>query len=201
MRTLILALGIWLALAGAAEASKIIIIREKPKPAPRPSRWCRRRFTFPVRPIGIRSGLARRGQRWSDCWASRPGWRSSSGKRSGFTTTRPSRSARDALSRGVCTIAPCHVNVGEAKPGAAPAKVGRTLEQLVAAKGTPTTVVVQGTLYLWFYGTQEYVLRDGKVAPSDVISQMETAANKEAATSPRGASGGGAKGKGCYCPL
>jgi len=93
------------------------------------------------------------------------------------------------------------MNIGAAKPGAPPVKMGMTMEQLVAAKGTPATVVVHGNQYLWFYGTVEYIIRDGKVAPSDVIMQLNTKASKEEAPSKRtttGQTGGGGK---CWCPL
>lgn len=100
---------------------------------------------------------------------------------------------------------PLPVNIGAAKPDAPQVGVGSTMGQLVAAKGTPNTVAVDGNMQLWFYGTMNYTLREGRVVPNQVVKQLiisdpaADAAAKKAA--PQGRSSGAKPQAGCYCPL
>ena len=66
---------------------------------------------------------------------------------------------------------PLLMNIGVAKSDAPPVKTDMTMQELVAVKGTPNAAVLSGNQYLWFYGTACFTLQNGKLIPSNMITQ------------------------------
>jgi outer membrane protein assembly factor BamE (lipoprotein component of BamABCDE complex) len=84
---------------------------------------------------------------------------------------------------------PLAVNIGRAKPGAPPAKIGSTAAEVVAALGTPDSVAPFGENQVWFYGIRSYTLRNGVVVPAQVRAltadeKAKSAASKAQAKKP-----------------
>lgn len=67
---------------------------------------------------------------------------------------------------------PLPVNIGAAKTGAPPARVGMTAKELAASLGTPSNVAWFGTHQVWFYGMKSFALKNGRVVPSEATLQM-----------------------------
>ena len=87
---------------------------------------------------------------------------------------------------------PLPMNVGAAVPGAPAAAIGVSIvKDLVAAYGTPDSVVLSGEYQVWFYGARSYTLRRGKLVPNAI-----PAPTKQPAAEPSAA-----RGARCPCPL
>jgi len=70
---------------------------------------------------------------------------------------------------------PLPMNIGTARPGSPSPRTGSSAQDLVAAQGTPDTVVTSGDCQIWFYGLKSYSLRKGKVVPTKVRAPMTEA--------------------------
>jgi hypothetical protein len=91
---------------------------------------------------------------------------------------------------------PLPMNIGAAVPGAPKVVIGiSVVKDLVAAGGTPDSVVVSGQYQVWFYGTTSYTLRYGKLVPNAIPA----APHKP--TAEKGQSERPARAGRCPCPL
>jgi outer membrane protein assembly factor BamE (lipoprotein component of BamABCDE complex) len=92
---------------------------------------------------------------------------------------------------------PLPVNIGAAKAGAPPARIGMGAKELAASLGTPDSVAWFGSHQVWFYGMKSFTLKNGRVVPSEAILQMAPAQGQTKTTggAKAGQSTGGSRSK------
>ncbi|MGD0110545.1 MAG: hypothetical protein ABSD48_01635 [Armatimonadota bacterium] len=83
---------------------------------------------------------------------------------------------------------PLPMNIGAAQPGSPSPRTGSSARNLVAAQGTPDTVVVSGDCQSWFYGPKSYSLRHGKLVPTEVRAPTMNTVRQELQKTPPGKS-------------
>ena len=88
------------------------------------------------------------------------------------------------------------MNIGAPVPDAPEVAVGHsTVKEVVAALGTPDSVILSGEYQVWFYGLKHYTLRRGKVVPN-AIPSAPAKPKVEKARQPAGSRPGK-----CPCPF